>query len=470
MATSRDSWTGVTRGFPYTRDDLYSVEDLVDAPDGFVMLVNRSVQFPVDAGPEETFLHVLLVSSAGRVLWRTAISAQSPGPEPIRWRTVGAAVIRSLDGEGYLVTGTIERVARPSNLDARTFVCRLDKCGFLLWFRVYTDDQGVGARAIGLVAVETPMPHYLVAAAGSVEVFGRLGPTWVHGIDDNGHVVGDGVRHFGIEVVDPLRFRKLPGFGPVLVGQTYKRDWIGKRVPILGWVLRLEGTGLPVSERWYTPRTVCDYPGGSLQFLDVAEGDSEVVVVGKQYGGTRRGGACYLYLDGLPGPEGRSGDVRFAYALENDEPFLDSLFGVSPGRGDGGRTNFAVVADGWLARLGTSGDLVWEKFYRSIGSSTWTVFLRRTLWRANGDVIAGGFFLPGTFLPIPYGAASLVCSESAVDPARPSCSEPTESRRENLEAIIADGPANHERFTVESQTWDALVEANGVVVVSCRPE
>jgi len=482
MTTSLDRWTGIARSFPFTLEDSYDIADILDTPDGFVVILNRE-ENPAGSGanqPELTFMMLLKIAFDGKVIWRISISARDPnqGPETISYRTKGSSVIRTRDGEGFLVTGTVSKRSSPQKKEARLFVCRIDKCGLLQWIRTYTDDAGESAAAISIVALDTPLgdlSRYMIAAQGSSPdspFFGYLGPAWVFVIDDDGNVIGDGVHHYGLERIDLASLRLLPTFGPVLVGRTYKREWIGALHEVPAWMLRVSNDGLPISEGMFLPRAMCGYPNPQLYFMDVAEGMTQVVAVGQQYGAAPGGGGAYVFLDGVPGPEGRTGTPTLGRALDDPgiRDYLRSISALTLEDDTGHKfRHFAITAYGWLARMNEAGAFVWEKTYKAIGPSTWYVFLHEVAWRSNGDIVAGGFFLPGTFIPGRYGAAPLVYSDSQPDDRTiPTCSALSLTQQTDMEVDRTPGPMVNDSFTVFVQNWTAVVDADGYVVLYCH--
>ncbi|XXY44946.1 hypothetical protein WME91_33600 [Sorangium sp. So ce269] len=454
--------------------------DILDTPDGFILVLNRR-EPELEVGenlPELTFTHLLKVSSDGAILWRIAISARAPGTGQgaVPWRTEGRSVVRAKDGDGFLLTGVAVPFRRATKKDIRLFACKVDDCGFLVWIKTYADSDGESAIGYSIAALETTPgdpPRYMIAAqeAPGTTSYTTPGPAWVLVIDDDGNVIGNGVRHHGLETVVLSRLRVLPTYGPVLVGQTYK-DQFTTRKPFPAWMLRVSSTGAPVSETLYSARSLCNYGNPVLSFLDVAEGVRHVMAVGSQYGAVRNTGVgTYMLLDGVPGPEGRTGAPIMARVLDD----VEKLFGVQARslEDDAGNRfrHFVVTSwDGWLARLSETGTLIWEKAYKAIGSSTWYAFLRSVAWRSNGDVVAGGFFLPGTSIPgFRGGTAPLVCSESEPSvAATPSCSTPTHVHQTEMEVTSTPGPMVADSFSVVVQSWTAAVEANGVITIFCR--
>jgi hypothetical protein len=465
MATSLDRWLKFARGFPLEWYDYFDVKDLLDTPDGIVVLLNRvgpeSNDPNVDTPPDDDLPSILKLSRDGKLIWRVSLTALNPilGSDFTKYHTQGMSLIRTHGEDGFLLVGTVRKQRLSIEKDeVRAFVCRISEGGVYRWLKTYNDPAGHNAEGVTITALpkKTADPGlYLVAARSVFKKFG--GPTLVFVIDEDGNVIGSGTRYFSVGtatppdvgiVANPVKLRNLPTFGPVLVGTAEVWEHFPSPIIEYGWLLRFSNTGTLMNERVYSalPATP-EYPYANIEFADIAEGQTTVMVVGRQ-----------MYA-AVPG--------------EFNE--LNSIASRTPrGPGEG---QFVITAGigltgldaSQLACLSETGAVIWEKRYTS-WENDFVTTLKRVCWRSNGDIVSGGDnlripYLGGTSL---LGAGFLACSESEVNlQVQPQCSYATNTSQQPFAVVPQNGPFKNESFHVDAQVWGALVKPNGWLVQLC---
>jgi hypothetical protein len=182
MSGVADRWTALTRSYPLTTNDRFDVRDVVDTPDGFVILLNRTE--PTDSlgnsEPDLTFMVLMKISRDGAVLWRIAISGVDPAGNV--YQTIGASVSPAAIKPGYYITGTLKKQSIAKRQEGRLFVCRVEEGGFFSWLNTYVDQVGDSALGvdIALVGVQpTGFEQHMVIARGvdkNSAIFGDFAP------------------------------------------------------------------------------------------------------------------------------------------------------------------------------------------------------------------------------------------------------------------------------------------------------
>lgn len=232
-------------------------------------------------------------------------------------------------GNDFLVVGETSRPDEdPSTAFSVVFIARIRADMTIAWVKSLNirepNTNAEQFEAVGIVAtppsspVEEPL-FTVVVQPVSTDPFKRAPVATVSfQVNDRGEIKG---RTVYFPELKPRTIRNLPRFGTIIAGSAVYRE--NERPMENGLAVRLAPDNAVVSAlRIKGPR---DF----LHVFDIAEGSNSVMLLGED------GRGILLKLDGLPGPEGFTGRVDFAYGFRagargvSTEPVMRESYAIA---------------------------------------------------------------------------------------------------------------------------------------------
>jgi hypothetical protein len=353
---------------------------------------------------------VMRFDTGGNLLWQLSRTLCTLNNfECGKWEIEGHLARAS---NGFVVAGSGIKIDDTTRKPLM-FALRINDAGAILWSRTYEHQTPLAefGRIVSVATMGTA-DHFLVAANTA---FDR---TWLIEIDGGGNVVNSASQH-GFQTT---RLRATPSQGIWAVGAAVSP------AGTLPAIVNFDAAAFDA--RWmltYSFGLLAPLPG--VRWLDVAEGNATLLVVGQMKTSSAEHYPLMAYLETDPYQNGRRAGVALmafhpgpdAHAVRwrGVSAFLEKTVEIAPSIY---RAFFVVCGEvqqaPWQFQVDEEGSVLWQKRYRLPGGATGA--LTPSSWPAFHHILAGGVVQSGG-----RSNGFLTSSPVILRPRDPRCSEGT---------------------------------------------